>query len=133
MVRVSIFLAEPFDDLLSGTYASDSEGALVDERNVLYALGKTDRRALSRDRQGAACTVFDNCLLVEHRRNGTQVAARGWVACTPVRRGHDLVGLVFNDAGPSRAPYDDVKQTKLAMLCSIIGAVIGSAKGARGA
>ncbi len=131
LVRLSIYLAEQFDDLLSGTYASDSKGALVDEQNVLYALGKTDRKALSPGRGGAAYTVFDNCLIVEHRRNRRQVAAPGWVACTPIRCGDNIVGVVFNDAGPSQAICDEAKQTKLAMLCFVIGAVIGSAKAAR--
>ena len=131
LVRVSIYLAEQFDDLLSGTFASDSRGAIVDEQNVLYAVGKTDHKSLSPDRGGSDYTVFNDCLIVEHRRNGRRIAALGWVACTPIRCGDDVVGVVFNDAGPSQAPCDEAKQTKLAMLCFVIGAAIGSAKAAR--
>ena len=132
LVRVSIYLVDQFKGLLSGTWASDSSGAIMDEHNVMYALGNTDRKALSYDGTGAPYTVFKNCLIVEDRPDRTEVAAHGWVTCTPVRCGEDIVGLVFNDAGPSRAAFDETKQAKLAMLCFVLGAVIRSSIAARG-
>jgi hypothetical protein len=132
LVRVSIYLVDRFKDLLSGTWASDSRGAIVDEHHVMYALGNTDRKALSYDQKGVPYTVFQKCLIVEDRPNGTHVAARGWVTCTPIRCGDDIVGLVFNDAGPSHATFDEAKQAELAMLCSVLGAMIRFSKAARG-
>jgi len=130
LVRVSIYLAEQFDDLLAGTWASDSKGSIVNEQHVHYAVGKTDRKALLSHQRAPPYTVFDNCLIVEHRPSGRQVAARSWGACTPVRCGDDIVGVVLNDGGSSQATFDEGKQTKLAMLAFLLGAVIRSSKAA---
>jgi transcriptional regulator GlxA family with amidase domain len=41
--------------------------------------------------------------------------------------------MMFNDAGPSYAAFDEAKQARAAILCSVLGAALGSLARARSA
>lgn len=126
LVRVSIYVLDQSRYLMLGTWGSDSRGAILDEHHVMHAMGKTDREALRCDEEGAQYAVFENCLIVEQRSHGTKVEGRGWVACTPIRCGETIIGMMFNDAGPARAAFDQAKQAEAAILCSLLGTILSS-------
>jgi hypothetical protein len=128
LVRVSFYVRGQGRHFLWGTWGSDSRGAIVDEHHVLYATNELD--TTPPDHEAARYSVFEDCLLVEHGTCRTDVAARGWVTRTPIRYGQSVIGLMFNDAGPGQAAFDEVKQAQAAILCSLLGAALGPLAGA---
>jgi AraC-like DNA-binding protein len=126
LVSASIYVMDRCRHLMFGTWGSDSSGAILDEHHVMYAVSRVDRAALRPDPEGAPYTVFEGCLMVEHRSRQTEVASPGWVACTPISCGEDVIGVMFNDAGPSHAALDEAKQARAVMLCSVLGVSLGS-------
>ena len=129
LARVGVFLIDETGAQMLGTWGTDLQGELVDERNVMYALGASEldffRRA---ELEGQHFTVLDNCPIVVQRPNATDVVGRGWVACTPIRSPRNRIGMMFNDSGLSGEPVDEHKQARAAMLCSLLGSVIDLAR-----
>ena len=133
LLRVAIFLLDRRRDLMLGAWGSDLEGRVVDEHQIMYAVSDVDREAFRRaQEEGAPFTVFDDCPIVEHRGGRTSIKGRGWVACTPIRSAHAVIGMLFNDAGLSGAPVDAARQAHAAILCSMLGAVLDPTRGLRG-
>src|SRR5262249_10646987 len=74
LVRVAIFLLDASRDLMLGSWGSDLQGAVVDEHQIMYAVGSAEREAFRRAREeGAPFTVFDDWPLVEHRGGKVRV------------------------------------------------------------
>jgi AraC-like DNA-binding protein len=133
LARVGLFLLDRAHDLMLGTWGSDLNGALVDERHIMYDLSETDREAFRRAaEEGAHYTVFDNCPIVDHLKRETRVGGHGWVACTPIRSARAPIGMMFNDTGLSGAPVDEAKQARAAILCSLLGTILDPARGQLG-
>jgi len=120
LVRVSVCLLDE---------GRSSRGEILEEHHVLRALCRFDGEASSADQHGAPYTVLDGGVIADPRSTDTHASIRGWVACTPVRRGEDIVGMMFNHAGTAHAPVDRVKQAEVAILCSMLGSVLGSLAG----
>jgi AraC-like DNA-binding protein len=128
--RVAIFLLDRQRNVMLGTWGTDLRGRLVDEHHIMYEVSETDREAFRRsEHDGAHFTVFENCPIVEHGTGETHVAGRGWVACTPIRSARAPIGILFNDAGLSGRPVDEVKQAHAALLCSLLGTVLDPVRG----
>jgi len=133
LARAAIFLLDRSRDLMLGTWGSDLHGAIVDEHQIMYAVGEPDRTAFRRAQEdGAPFTVFEGCPIVEHRGAETVIGGRGWVAYTPIRSGDAPIGMLFNDAGLSGAPVDPARQAQAAMLCSLVGSLLDPVRSARG-
>ena len=133
LARAAIFLLDRSRDLMLGTWGSDLRGAIVDEHQIMYAVGEPDRTAFRRAQEdGAPFTVFEGCPIVEHRGAETVIGGRGWVAYTPIRSGDAPIGMLFNDAGLSGAPVDPARQAQAAMLCSLVGSLLDPVRSARG-
>jgi AraC-like DNA-binding protein len=131
--RAAIFLFDAARNMMLGTWGTDIHGAIVDEHHIMYGLSDTDREALRRAREeGAHFTVFDDCPIVEHRGGDTRVVCRGWGAWTPILSAHATIGMMFNDAGLSGAPVDEIKQAHAAILCSLLGAILDPVRGVPG-
>ena len=125
--RAAVFLFDEGRDLMVGTWGTDLGGGLVDEHHIVYAVSETDREAFRRlETEGAHFTIFEDCPIVEHREERTEVRGRGWVACTPIRSSRATIGMLFNDAGLSGAPFDPMKQEQAAILCTVLGARLES-------
>jgi AraC-like DNA-binding protein len=131
--RAGIFLLDRLRNLMLGTWGTDLQGAVVDEHQVMYGVGDTDREAFGRSTtEGAHYTVFDDYPIVEHRGEETLIAGRGWVACTPIRSRLFPIGMMFNDAGLTGAPVDERKQAHVAILCSLLGTMLDPVRGTPG-
>jgi AraC-like DNA-binding protein len=125
LARSGIFLLDRSRGLMLGTWGSSLTGAVVDEHHVMYALNDLDREAFRRaSEEGVPFTVYDRCPIVEHGQDETRIAGRGWVAWTPIRSARGMIGMMFNDAGLSEAPVDEVKQGQAAILCALLGIVL---------
>jgi AraC-like DNA-binding protein len=125
LTRAAIFLFDGSRNMMLGSWGTDLHGAIVDEHQIMYSLNDTDREAFRRARLvGAHYTVFDDCPLVEHTGRQTRVAGRAWLACTPIVSAHATIGMLFNDAGLSRAPVDETKQEHAAILCALLATIL---------
>jgi AraC-like DNA-binding protein len=128
--RVGIFLVDRHRKLMLGTWGTDMRGRRVDEHQIMYELGDTEREVFRRSEQdGAHFTVFNNCPIIEHPGGETHVAGRGWVACTPIRSARSPIGIMFNDVGLSGRAVDEAKQTHAALLCSLLGTMLDPLRG----
>jgi AraC-like DNA-binding protein len=132
LTRVGIFLLDKSRDLMLGTWGSDLTGRLVDEHQIMYAVGEPDREAIRRAEEGAHYTVFDGCPIVEHRTAETVIRGRGWTAFTPIRSARTTIGMMFNDPGLTGAPVDPARQAHAAILCSLLGTVLDASRGNAG-
>jgi AraC-like DNA-binding protein len=128
LVRVSLCLIDECRDLMWGTWGSDSSGALLDEHRVVCEMRRVDFEAVLAGEDGTQYTVFEDCVVVEHRRRGTAIGDRRWIVCTPIWFGQTCVGMMFNDPGSSRAPLNEAKQAQAAILCWLLGTALGSLK-----
>jgi AraC-like DNA-binding protein len=132
--RAAIFLLDASRQMMLGTWGTDLQGAIVDEHRIMFSLSEPDREAFRRAREdGAHFTIFDDCPIVEHRGAESHVGGRGWTAWTPIMSIHAPIGLLFNDAGMTGAPVDEVKQAHAAILCSLLGTVLDPVRGVPGA
>lgn len=123
--RVGIFLRDEANGVMRGTWGTDLQGQTADEHFIVYELPKGDKGSLERNlREGIYWTVVDNAPLVVHTPEETQIVGHGWVCCTPIRSGVELLGMMFNDAGLSGARLDNARQAEGAVLCSLIGTAL---------
>lgn len=133
LARVAIFLFDKGRDLMLGTWGSDLSGRLVDEHQIMYAVSDPDREAFRRaEEAGEHFTIFDGCPIIGHRGSETVIGGRGWVAWTPILSPHGRIGILFNDAGLSKAPVDAAKQAQAAILCSFLGTVLDPVRSSQG-
>lgn len=122
--RAGLFLLDETRNVMLGTWGTDLDGNLVDERHVMYDLGENDRKVFRRADAGTHFTIIENCPIVVQLPNETRVVGRGWVSCIPIRSARARIGMLFNDAGSSGAPVDEAQQARGAVLCSLLGTVL---------
>lgn len=128
--RAGVFLLDGSRNLMLGTWGMDLSCSVVDEHQIGYRLVGSDREALSRSEQEEArFTIFENCAIIEHEGDQVRVGGRGWVAKTPIRSANEPIGMMFNDAALTGDGVDEVKQTYVAVLCSMLGTVLGPMRG----
>ncbi len=133
LVRVGLFLLDEPRNLMLGTWGTDLDGKVVDEHHVMYEVGENDREVFRRAAtKGARFTVIENCPIVVQLKNETRVVGRGWVGCTPIRSARAPIGMLFNDAGVTGTLVDEAKQTRAAILCSLLGTVLDIVRGKPG-
>jgi AraC-like DNA-binding protein len=129
LTRVAIFLRDEPQGVMRGTWGTDLDGKTVDEHFIAFDIWQGDRESQERAaRNGVYWTVVNNAPIVVHLPTETRVAGRGWVCCTPIRSGPELLGMMFNDAGLTEATIDDEKQSRGAVLCSLLGTALDLAK-----
>jgi AraC-like DNA-binding protein len=55
---------------------------------------------------------------------------RDWASGTPIRCGHDVIGMMSSEGGRSHVCLDESKQLRAEMLCSMLGTALRSLAGA---
>lgn len=129
LVRAAIYLRHEAEGVMRGTWGTQSDGTTVDEHNITFRIWNGDKayhEGLARE--GVYWTALDNVPLVEHLPSETREFAEGWVCCTPIRSGPELLGMMFNDAGGTQSPIDDGQQSQVAVLCSLLGTALERAR-----
>jgi AraC-like DNA-binding protein len=130
--RARVFMLDRSRNLMLGTWGMDTDCAVVDEHQIVYALCESDRETLRRSDRGAAhFMVFENCPIVEHENGATRIGGRGRVAKTPIRSSQATLGMMVNDAGPTGDGFDEAKQAQVAVLCSMLGTMLDPVRGWR--
>jgi AraC-like DNA-binding protein len=126
--RAGIFLIDSGTRRMLGTWGTDLCGEIIDERHVMFDLNEGVLDVFRRAEAGEFFTVLDNCPIVVQGKDSSEVAGRGWVACTPIRSARSRFGMMFNDVGLSGAPVDEAKQARAALLCSLLGSALELAR-----
>ncbi len=123
--RAALFLLDEPRQMMLGTFGTALTGETVDEREVMYQVGPSDREVFGRAaEEGAPYTVIENCPLVEQLEAETRVVGRGWVACTPIRSARGYRGMLFNDVGLANLAVDEKQQGRVALYCSFLGVLL---------
>lgn len=119
--RSAIFLVDTKNRAMVGTWGTDIHGNTVDEHALAYEFGSLDREVFARSQAGFPWTVYEDCPLITQVDGETRVVGRGWIACTAIRGRHGSLGILFNDSAITHCPVDETKQSRVAVLCSLLG------------
>ena len=123
--RAALFLLNEQQGLMLGTWGTDLDGNTVDERQVMYQVGPSDREIFRRaDQEGVPYAIIENCPIIEHKDNVTRVVGQGWVASTPIRSARGHLGMLFNDVGLADSPVNEKQQGRVALFCSFLGVLL---------
>jgi AraC-like DNA-binding protein len=126
--RVSIFLLDASTQTMVGTWGTGADGELTDEHDIMYGLDDLGREVFARAARGHAWSIYEDCPLTAQRQGQTLALGRGWVACTPIPGGDHPVGVLYNDTALTRAPLDEGKQARAAVLCALLGRALQSCR-----
>jgi transcriptional regulator GlxA family with amidase domain len=66
--------------------------------------------------------------MVTHEHGRSRVLGRGWLACTPILGAQQPLGVLFNDSAITHAPFDEAKQARAAVLCSLLGRTLDTCR-----
>jgi AraC-like DNA-binding protein len=133
LVRAGIYLYDERLDLMLGTWGTNLRRRVVSEHQAMFRLGKQGARVLARAMSGQALwSVVENSPIIVNEANTTRVVGRGWVVCTPIRSTRRPLGMLYNDAGLTRARVDPEKQARVAALCGLVGLLLEGIPRSRG-
>lgn len=122
--RISLFLNDEPREILRGTWSTNAQGELVDERHVRCRFGELAREAHRRVEAGVGrwlqlCDVTQ----AGHEDGKPAPGGRTWQILTPVRSLRGPVGVLHNAAAFAK-PFDVAKQVRAAVFASLIGNAI---------
>jgi len=117
--RCGVLLRE--GDQLRGTYGTDQHGRTTDEHAMLgpHAAIWMEPSSLSLE-QGTRWIVNETPHVEWDGEKFVRIGY-GWVAGTPIRSAHSLIGVLFNDTAISGAALDPAKQESVSVFCSLLG------------
>ena len=125
LVRAGLYFYDARLDLMVGTWGTNLHREVVDEHHAMFRLGERGGWALARGLSGQGVwTAIEDCPLVAIDPRETRVIGRGWVVCTPITAGDQALGMLYNDAGLTRAAIDPRKQERAAVLCAVVGLLL---------
>jgi AraC-like DNA-binding protein len=125
LVRAGLYFYDARLDLMVGTWGTNLRHEVVDEHHAMFRLGERGGWALERGLSGQAVwTAIEDCPLVAIDPRETRVIGHGWVVCTPITAGDQALGMLYNDAGLTRAAIDPRKQESAAVLCALVGLLL---------
>jgi AraC-like DNA-binding protein len=119
--RAAIFLVDHANGAMLGTWGTDQRGETTDEHHIAYAFGPGDQVVFDRARNGMPWTVYEDCPLVSQLQHETRVFGTGWIACIAIQGARRPHGILFNDAGLTRAPFYPEKQALATVVCALLG------------
>src|SRR6478735_94177 len=118
--RVGIFLFQPQDQLLHGSWGTGLSGQTTDEHRIAFALGDNHREAFQRaESDGDRWLLLDDAPRTVQLDGETRILENGWIALTPIISARGQVGLLSSDGALTGAPVDESKQTQAAVFCSL--------------
>lgn len=129
LVRAGLYLYDAPLDLMLGTWGTSLERKVIDEHHVMFELGEEGRRVFERAVNGESpYTLVEKCPLIVLEPTETRVVAQAWVACTPIRTSRAPLGMLYNDPGMTETPVDPEAQARAAVLCTLVGSLLDSAR-----
>jgi len=126
LVRAGLYLYDDRLDLMVGTWGCDFRRKVVDEHVAMFRVGEKGHWAFARAMAGEGLwTVIEESPLISIEANTTRIIGRGWTVVTPICSAGRPLGALYNDPGLSRARLDVGKQTNTAVLCALVGMLLG--------
>ena len=116
--RCGVLLRE--GDQLRGTYGTDRHGRTTDEHAMQGPHAAIWMEQPGLLEQGARWIVNETPHIEWDGEKFVQIG-HGWVAATPIRSAHSLIGVLFNDTAISGAALDPAKQEGVSVFCSLLG------------
>jgi AraC-like DNA-binding protein len=127
--RIALFLRSKSGQWLSGLIGTNALGALVDERHIRHVVDPVDEQLWAALIAGkTAFEVYDNAPHVAHQGEHTRVIGRGWFVKTPIVDKGEPLGLFYNDAALTSAPFDVEKQELLATFAALFAPGLRAAR-----
>ena len=126
--RTAIYLVGPDGKTMLGTWGTDSQGRTTDEHDLAFAIDDLVRQFFARAAQGYPWSVYEDCPMLTHESGRSRVLGRGWLACTTILGAQQPIGVLFNDTAISHAPFDEAKQARAAVLCSLLGRTLDTCR-----
>jgi AraC-like DNA-binding protein len=122
MERVGLYLRDPkLGRLMRGTFGTDVNGEVTDERGLHHEPTDEEMDALRRAHQGGALWLYyEDMPHLTQERDDTRVVGHGWLGVTPLVTGGEIVGVMYNDTALTHAPVDTAKQMRLALFCGLL-------------
>ncbi|MBI2195133.1 MAG: response regulator [Planctomycetes bacterium] len=124
--RCALYLEEPGGQILRGTYGTDDRGRTTREHS-----NRVPREKLLKWMQEGQAGEQENRWILRTDLpwtywdgEKTVTFGCGWIASTPIRSSRGQIGILFNDAAMSHAPFDEVRQEILAIFASVLGTLI---------
>lgn len=125
--RVGLYLRDPSGGgrVMRGTWGTDSQGRLTDERTLYYECGGIDNEALRQVQSGGdRWLVYENAPHIAHENGECKVIGNGWLAVTPLVAAGELIGILYNDSALTHQPMDETRQIRAAVFCSLLANLI---------
>jgi AraC-like DNA-binding protein len=125
--RVGLYLRDPTGGgrIMRGTWGTDSQGRLTDERALYYECGGIDYEALRQVQSGGArWLLYEGAPHIAHEGGEWRVIGYGWLAVTALVVAGELIGILYNDTAISHAPVDEGKQVRTAVFCSLLANLV---------
>ena len=132
--RCSIYLADASGDgVMRGTWGTNENGEAIRENELRHDT-KTDL-----DPDDDLPGIGERWIVRHHQkrfvwRDGKRVElpGTGWIARTLIATRSEVIGLFFHDGVPGDDPHDAVAQELVAVYCSLLGALLESARARAG-
>jgi AraC-like DNA-binding protein len=122
--RVGLWLRDPRARqqlLLRGTWGTGSLADTTDEHTLAHECDPVGVQTLCNlQREGTLWRRSESMLQCPQGVNGTTDIGRGWLVATPLVGARELIGVMYNDAALSHAPFDERKQLAAAVFCSLL-------------
>jgi AraC-like DNA-binding protein len=119
--RAAIYLLDPDGRAMTGTWGTGADGRTTDEHDLMFEVGDETRWVFERAAEGYAWSIYENSPYMAHEGGRTRVLGRGWLACTAIPGRVRPAGILFNDSALTRAPVDEGRQARAAVLCALLG------------
>jgi AraC-like DNA-binding protein len=126
--RVAIYLVSPDSKSMIGTWGTDAHRQTTDEHDCGFEIDSLVRQVFARARRGYPWSVYEDCPMLVHTNWLSQVLGRGWLACTPITGTKQVIGMLYNDTAISHAPLDEAKQSRTALVCSLLGRALDNCR-----
>jgi len=123
--RASLFLQDEAAGVLRGTWALGPGGELIDEREMTRACGDVEREAHRRVDAGVGRWLqLRDAPHISLHAGTPMLLGHGWQVLTPVRSLRNVLGVLYNDAAFTGAPFDGERQVRTAVFASLLGSLI---------
>lgn len=121
--RCAIFIVD--GEYLQGTFGTNSQGELVDERAQQVPLDDTWANRIEHlETHGPAWAKIEDYNQNEWDGKQALQVGVGWVVITPIFSAGELVGIFINDCAISGGPSDASVQEVIAVYCSLFGSIL---------